>query len=171
MKKKNVTSKSQQIKQMDEELTTLFGEKSYVVIRKPCSGKYHGHNDYTIVFGSGRHLYVGLDKRNYARNLQSHLEEIRAFRANQEDNRKKIKAAVLAKSNQFSDVRVEIRPYEDTMDLTLYAVVILVLQNNQEFIYRSTNMHYYLVGAQRAWCGYEYCLDQLMSSLCGTEKE
>lgn len=68
MKKKNVTSKSQQIKQMEEELTTLFGEKSYVVIRKPCSGKYHGHNDYTIVFGSGRHLYVGLDKRNYARN-------------------------------------------------------------------------------------------------------
>ena len=156
---------------MEEELTALFGEKSYVVTCKPCSGRYHGHKDYSIVFGSGRQLYVGLDRRNYARNLQSHLEQIRAFRANQEDNRKKFKAAVLAKSNLISDVRVEIRPYDNTMDLALYAVVILVLQDNQEFIYRSTNMHYYLVGAQRAWCGYEYCLDYLLSSLCGTEKE
>lgn len=52
--KKNVTPKLQQIKRMEEELTTLFGEKSYVVIRKPCSGKYHGHNDYTIVFAPDR---------------------------------------------------------------------------------------------------------------------
>lgn len=169
--KKNVTPKLQQIKQMEEELTALFGEKSYVVKCKPCSGKYRGHKDYSIVFGSGRQLYVGLDRRNYARNLQSHLEQIRAFRANQEDNRQKFKAAVLAKSNLISDVRVEIRPYDNTMDLSLYAVVILVLQDNQELIYRSTNMHYYLVGTQGTWCSYENCLDQLLSSLCGIEKE
>lgn len=50
---------------LELELQKLFGENSYRLERRPCTGKYRGHTDYTLVFGSGRRLYVGLDQRNY----------------------------------------------------------------------------------------------------------
>ena len=50
---------------LELELQELFGEDSYQLERKPCTGKYCGHWDYTLVFGSGRRLYIGLDQRNY----------------------------------------------------------------------------------------------------------
>lgn len=50
---------------LELELQKLFGEDSYRLERRPCTGKYRGHTDYTLVFGSGRRLYIGLDQRNY----------------------------------------------------------------------------------------------------------
>lgn len=55
-------------KPLEEAIRRLFGEKSYQVVRTPCRGKYRGHNDYSIVFGSGRVLYIGIDQRNYVPN-------------------------------------------------------------------------------------------------------
>ena len=45
-------------------LQRLFGETSYHVERSPCRGKFRGHNDYSIVFGSGRKLFISQDQRN-----------------------------------------------------------------------------------------------------------
>ena len=36
---------------LELELQELFGEDSYQLERKPCTGKYCGHWDYTLVFG------------------------------------------------------------------------------------------------------------------------
>ena len=58
---------------LEEAIQRLFGETSYQVIRTPCRGKYHGHSDYSLVFGSGRKLYVGLDQRNYVPNCGNTL--------------------------------------------------------------------------------------------------
>jgi len=40
-------------KQMEAELTRLFGETSYRVKKRACRGQYQGHNDYSLIFGSG----------------------------------------------------------------------------------------------------------------------
>ncbi len=40
-------------KQLEAELTRLFGETSYLVEKRACRGKYRGHNDYSLVFCSG----------------------------------------------------------------------------------------------------------------------
>ncbi len=64
----------EKILQMEREITRLFGESSYRVERRACTGKYRGHNDYSLVFGSGRRLYIGLDRRNYAGKLREASE-------------------------------------------------------------------------------------------------
>lgn len=81
----------QEAAQMETELQLLFGETSYRVERTPCRGKYRGHNDYTLVFGSGRRLYIGLDARNYLPGLREKLEQIRYFRATKRKTRRRSK--------------------------------------------------------------------------------
>ncbi len=39
-------------KQLEAELTRLFGETSYRVEKRACRGKYRGHNDYSLVWTS-----------------------------------------------------------------------------------------------------------------------
>ena len=75
---------------LERELQELFGEDSCQLERRSCTGKYRGHTDYTLVFGSGRRLYVGLDQRNYLNGLHDHLRAIRYFRAHQEENSRRI---------------------------------------------------------------------------------
>ena len=58
---------------LELELQALFGEDSYQLERRHCTGKYRGHIDYTLVFGSGRRLYIGLDQRNYLNGLWDKL--------------------------------------------------------------------------------------------------
>ena len=62
---------------LELELQELFGEDSYQVEHRPCTGTSCGHWDYTLVFGSGRRLYIGLDRRNYLNSLYDHLRAIR----------------------------------------------------------------------------------------------
>ena len=65
---------------LERSLQYLFGEKSYLVERRPCTGKFRGHYDYIIIFGSGRRLFIGQDQRNYLRELRKQEELIRHFR-------------------------------------------------------------------------------------------
>ena len=131
--------------QMEAELQLLFGETSYRVERTPCRGKYRGHNDYTLVFGSGRRLYIGLDARNYLPGLRENLDQIRYFREHQAENTAKVKAVLATHNTPFCDAAVEIVPYDGTNDLNVYAVVILTHQSGIKIRYRTTNLHYVLV--------------------------
>ena len=160
-------AKVTRIKEMETELTALFGEQSYYVERTACRGKYHGHNDYSIVFGSGYRLYIGIDRRNYAAHLREQLEKIRAFRARQEENCEKIRSAVMAKCDLFTDVQLGILPHEHSKDLVVYAVVILTTKAGPRLVYRTTNMHYYLVGVWADWCGFEKCVAHLLEDVTG----
>ena len=56
---------------LERTLQRLFGETSYHVEKTPCRGKFRGHNDYSIVFGSGRKLFIGQDQRNYLNDLET----------------------------------------------------------------------------------------------------
>jgi len=159
--------KPEKDKQMEQELTELFGETTYRLERSPCRGKYRGHFDYTLVFGSGRRLYIGLDKRNYTRGLTEQLEHIRHFRAHQQENDKWIKETVLQCSNLVTDVYTDIVPYDGTKDLAVYAAVILVMKNGAKLLYRTSTMHWFLVGMQAEWCSCESCLSHLLSDFGG----
>ena len=112
------------------------------MVRKPCRGKYRGHNDYSIVFGSGRELYIGIDQRNYVPKLKEQLGYIQYFREHQAENTEKIKA--------FLD-----------------AVVILTHEGGLKIRYRTTNMHYYLVGGDNGWYTFEECMAHLLEDSCG----
>ncbi len=159
----------EKIPQMEREITRLFGESSYRVERRTCSGKYRGHNDYFLIFGSGRRLYIGLDLRNYAGKLREALEHIRNFRAKQSENAERLKAVLSENNTPFRDASVEIRPYDDAPDLFVYAVVILTAENGARFIYRETSMHYYLVGGGDGdgWCSFERCVQAMLQDFRG----
>ncbi len=157
----------EQILQMEREITKLFGETSYRVERRACSGKYRGHYDYALVFGSGRRLYIGLDRRNYAGKLREALEHIRSFRANQSENAKRLRAVILENDTLFHDVSVEIRPLDGTSDLCVYAVVILTTECGIRFSYRETNMHDYLVGGNCCCCSFERCVQAMLKDFRG----
>lgn len=154
-------------RQLELELQALFGETSSQLECKPCQGKYRGHTDYALVFGSGRRLYVGLDQRNYLPKLREHLESIRHFRTHQAENTEKIKAALAARDTPFCDAAADILPYDGTSDLTIYAVVLLTMSYGIRLVYRTTNMHYYLVGCTADWCSFDVCIAHLLADACG----
>lgn len=152
---------------LELELQKLFGENSYRLERRSCTGKYLGHTDYTLVFGSGRRLYIGLDKRNYLNNLHDHLRAIRHFRAHQAENTQRINAVLSAHNTPFCRGEAAIMPYDDTNDLTLYAVVILSTRCGVRFVYRTTYMHGCLVGYEGPCFGFDQCMKHLLEDSGG----
>lgn len=152
---------------LELELQKLFGEDSCQLERRPCTGKYCGHTDYTLVFGSGRRLYIGLDRRNYLNGLWDKLRAIRYFRAHQAENTQRINAVLSAHKTPFCCGEAEIMPYDDTNDLTLYAVVILSTRCGVRFVYRTTNMHGCLVGYEGSCFDFDECMEHLLKDSCG----
>lgn len=152
---------------LELELQELFGEDSYQLECRPCTGKYRGHRDYTLVFGSGRRLYVGLDQRNYLNGLHDHLRDIQHFRAHQEENSQRISAALAAQDTPFCRAEAEIMPYDGTLSLTLYAVVVLYTSCGVRFVYRTTNMHGYLVGYNAPCFAFDSCMAHLLRDVGG----
>ncbi len=151
---------------LELELQKLFGERTYYVTRTPCRGKYHGHNDYSIVFGSGRKLYVGIDQRNYVKGLQKELSQIRNFRAHQAENTAKVKAFLQEHDTPYCDAEVGLVPC-GAYDLTLYAVIILTHKSGERYVYRETGLHYLLVSEGKSWRTLDECLDHLLKDSCG----
>ena len=156
-------------KPLEEAIQRLFGETSYQVVRTPCRGKYHGHSDYSLVFGSGRTLYVGLDQRNYVPKLREHLGCIQYFREHQAENTERIKAALAAHDTPFCDAAVDISPYPGSNDLVVYGVVVLTHQSGIKLMYRETNMHYFLVSGDRGWHSFDACMAHLLKDACGEQ--
>lgn len=154
---------------LEEAIQRLFGETSYQVVRTPCRGKYHGHSDYSLVFGSGRKLYVGLDQRNYVPKLREHLGCIQYFREHQTENTERIKAALAAHDTPFCDAAVDISPYPGSNDLVIYGVVVLTHQSGIKLMYRETNMHYFLVSGDRGWHSFDACMAHLLKDACGEQ--
>jgi len=148
-------------------LQRLFGEDSYQLKSKPCTGKYLGHTDYTLVFGSGRRLYVGLDERNYINSLWEHLQAIRYFRAHQAENTRRINATLLELDIPYTHAEAEIVPYDSTNDLTLYAAVILSTSFGLRFIYRTTNKHGCLVGYDAPCFAFDRCMEHFLKDIRG----
>lgn len=153
--------------QLEQELTLLFYETTYRVVKTPCRGKYRGHNDYSLVFGSGRNLFVAMDQRNYLDGLQRELAQISHFREHQAENAEKIKTALAAHNAPFCDVSVEIVPYPGTKDLSIYAVVILTCQDGKKLLYRTGGMNDYLTHGEGKWYGFEKCMAHLLQDACG----
>jgi len=156
---------------LERELQELFGETSYQLERRPCIGKYRGHTDYTLVFGSGRRLYIGLDERNYINSLWDHLRAIRHFRAHQEENTQRINAALSAHEAPFSHASAEIVPYDGAGSLTLYAAVILSTDCGVRLVYRTPAMHGYLVGYKGPCFAFEKCMADMLEDACGKMKQ
>lgn len=152
---------------LELELQTLFGEGSCQLERRHCTGKYRGHMDYTLVFGSGRRLYIGLDQRNYLNGLWDQLRTIRHFRDHQVENTQRINAVLSAHDTPFCHAEVEIVPYDGASNLTLYAVVVLHTRCGVRFVYRTTNMHGCLVGYKGPCFDFDRCMAHLLQDTCG----
>lgn len=148
-------------------LQRLFGETSYHVERSPCRGKFRGHNDYSIVFGSGRKLFISQNQRNYLSGLRKQVGLIQHFRDHQAENTEKIKAALAAHDTPFCDAAVEIVPYNGSTDLVVYGVVILTHQSGAQLLYRETAMHSYLVDGEKHGYSFDKCIAHLLKDACG----
>lgn len=156
---------AREAKKMEEELTRLFGEPSYRVEKRACRGKYRGHNDYSLIFGSGKTLYIGIDRQNYLRGLREQLEYIRYFREHQAEYTEKARAAVRTNDTPFSDAVVEIMPYDSSNSLSLYAVIVLSTDCGIRFIYRETMMHYALTSPGIGKYTFDACVDGMLENI------
>ena len=162
MKKESVRALQQR---MEMEICRLFGETSYRLVKKPCRGKYHGHNDYTLVFNSGRELFISLGYRGYMEKLQKELDAIRHFRAHQAENSARITAALRAHQSPYERAQVEILPHTGETFLAVFCIVLLTRPDGQRFVYRETGMHYYLIG--RGYKDFSRCLEHLLQDSSG----
>lgn len=57
--------------------------------------------------------------------------------------------------------------YDGSKDLCVYAVVILTHESGLKIRYRTTNMHYFLVGGDNGWYTFEECMAHLLEDSCG----
>ena len=117
------------------------------------------------MFGSGRELYIGIDQRNYVPKLREQLGYIQYFREHQAENTEKIKAFLAAHDTPYCDAALEIVPYDGSKDLCVYAVVILTHESGLKIRYRTTNMHYFLVGGDNGWYTFEECMAHLLDAI------
>lgn len=152
---------------LELELQKLFGEDSCHLECRPCTGKYRGHTDYTLVFGSGRRLYIGLNQRNYLNSLHGHLRAIRHFRAHQAENSRRISTVLSKHGTIFCDAEVEIIPYDETLSLMHYAVVVLRTRCGVRFVYRAVDMHGFLVGYGSPYFSFDKCMANLLRGISG----
>lgn len=58
-------------------------------------------------------------------------------------------------------------PTTGPKDLCVYAVVILTHESGLKIRYRTTNMHYFLVGGDNGWYTFEECMAHLLEDSCG----
>ncbi len=158
---------TQDEKRLEKELTRLFGESSYRVEKRACRGKYRGHNDYSLFFGSGRTLYIGIDRQNYLRGLREQLEHIRYFREHQAEYTEKVRAAVRTNDTPFSDAAVDIMPYDSSNSLSLYAVIVLSTDCAIRFVYRETMMHYALTSPGIGKYSFDVCVERMLEDIHG----
>lgn len=168
--KASVRYSKSQIADMERELQALLGESSYIVSRRPCRGKYQGQNDYVLVFGSGRQLFISLGYRNYAAKLKENLDNLRYFRKHQVENSTRIKEALLQETDRYSDAEVDLVPAGIDEFMAVYAGVILTTTTGIKLVYRETSMHYCLIGYDLAWCAFDQCLKHLLKDACGEMK-
>lgn len=153
--------------QLEQELTRLFHETTYRVVKTPCRGKYRGYNDYSLEFGSGRRIFISVGWQNYLPKLREHLGYIKYFREHQAENTARVKAVLAAHDTPFCDAAVEIVPYDGTNDLNVYAVVILTHQSGLKIRYRTTNLHYVLVNGDNIMDTFDSCMEHLLQDSCG----
>ena len=99
--------------------------------------------------------------------LKEQLGYIQYFREHQAENTEKIKAFLAAHDTPYCDATLEIVPYDGSKDLCVYAVVILTHEGGLKIRYRTTNMHYYLVGGDNGWYTFEECMAHLLEDSCG----
>ena len=163
-----IDEKRSETLRLERTLQRLFGETSYHVEKTPCRGKFRGHNDYSIVFGSGRKLFIGQDKQNYLSGLRKQVRPDPAFpgppgREHREDQSRSLPPTTL----HFRDVAVDISPYPGTNDLVVYGMVVLTHQSGTKLMYRETNMHYFLVSGDRDWHPFDECMAHLLKDACG----
>ncbi len=158
---------AQETKKLEKELTRLFGESSYRVEKRACRGKYRGHNDYSLIFGSGRTLYIGIDRRNYLRGLREQLEYIRYFRDHQAEYTEKARAAVRTNDTPFSDAVVDIMTYDSSNRLSVYAVIVLSTDCGIRFVYRETMMHYALTSPGIGKYTFDVCVNRMLEDIHG----
>ena len=137
------------------------------MVRKPCRGKYRGHNDYSLKFGSGRILFIGMDQRSYLNGLREQLIKIRYFREHQAENTAKIKSVLTSCDTPFCDASVEIVPYPDTNDLFSYAAVLLTCRDGRKLVYRTGGMNDYLTRGETKWYSFEKCMAHLLQDAYG----
>jgi len=152
-------------KRLETELTRLFGETSYQVEKKPCCGEYRGHYDYSLVFDSGRKLYIGIDRRSYIPGLHEKLSQIRYFREHQVEHTEKVRVAVLANDTPFADAVVDIRPQDSGIHLSVYAVIVLTTDCGIRFVYRQTMMHYALVSPGIGKYTFDACVEEMLADI------
>lgn len=160
-------SRSAEITQLEQEMTRLFHERTYRVVKTPCRGKYRGSSDYSLEFGSGRRIFISMGWRNYLPKLRERLGYIRYFREHQAENTARVKAFLAAHDTPFCDAAIEIVPYDGTNDLNVYAVVILTHQSGIRIRYRTTNLHYVLVSGDNIMDTFDSCMAHLLQDSCG----
>lgn len=148
-------------------LQRLFGETSYRVQRTPCRGKYRGRNDYALVFGSGRTLYLGVGMDNFLDGMREATTQIQYFRTHQAENTARIKEALLEHDTPFCDAAVDILPYDRSNDLIVYGVVLLTGKDGEKIVYRTTAMHYFLISGDNKWHTFKKCMAHLLEDACG----
>lgn len=114
---------------LERTLQRLFGETSYHVEKTPCRGKFRGHNDYSIVFGSGRKLFIGQDQRNYLNDLRKQIGLIQHFRSHQAENTEKTKPCLPPTTLLFVTWPVDSSHIRGQMIWSILGVVVLTHQS------------------------------------------
>jgi len=73
-------TKKQELEQLEQQLTLLLNKKSYVPIKKACTGKYRGFYDYGLKFQDGTQMFISCGRKRYEADLRDLVAQYTYFR-------------------------------------------------------------------------------------------
>lgn len=137
---------------LEKELTELLGKQNGTRRKRPCTGKFAGHNDYGLEFEDGSSFYIGLDMKGYLRNLRDQTAGYRFFRDNygalkervrmivERDNRQAVKLGLA--QIEFVDLELITEP----RDSYAFWVQLVYRFCGVELRYKETGLFYACLG-------------------------
>lgn len=92
---------------------------------------------------------------------------IRHFRAHQQENTERLQALLAEHETPYCDAFPSLLPWPGECHYSVQAVVVLKHTNGLKFVYRETNMHYFLMCGDISWHTFEKCSAHLLKDACG----
>lgn len=151
------------IKELEHILTNLLGKKSYICSATPCTGKYRGTSDYSLVFDDGTSLFISKGRAQYRIKLLLYITQFSYYHQHKEQIEEWIRT-VLRHDNRTAEWQ-KLPPIEfigTRIDEDLFIVfdyyMCISKEQKLKLTYKETGFSYYCKG-----CGFKDYADKVKS--------
>lgn len=144
-----MSTQTEHIARLEHRLTVLLGKKSFWHRKVPCSGKYRGYYDYSLVFEDGSRQFIAMGRKAYLEGLAKIVRGYEYYQ-NHHDRLEELTRQVLERDN-LQAVALGLEPVTlDRIELQDMGIdswaVARITHMGKVHIYKETHFNYVCMG-------------------------